>query len=141
MAERKGSPLKGAGFFVVPGVGRAPFGGPTVGLPPGPPGAHPGPVRLTGAAIDRRLAEKKRPRPMTAAEAALARAVGEEIGRRREGLGLNQTELASRVGCDRSAVSRWEAGERLPSLAHLVALGRAFGCGARALLPDEGVGC
>ena len=66
----------------------------------------------------------------------LAVRIGEEIASRRQQLGLSQHELAQAIGCDRSAVSRWEMGLRLPSLPHLIALGRALGCGARALLPE-----
>ena len=124
MTDRKAKGFNGAMFV-----------GTWAGMPG--PGRPPVVPRLTARAIDRRLAEKPGPRPMTAEEEALARAVGAEVVRRREGLGLNQTELAARVGCDRSAVSRWEAGERLPSLAHLAALGRALGCGARDLLPGD----
>ena len=66
----------------------------------------------------------------------LALQIGAAIAERRQRLGLSQAELADTLGCDRSAVSRWEMGLRLPSMPHLVALGRALGCGARALLPE-----
>lgn len=67
----------------------------------------------------------------------LAVTVGRNIGAWRERCRLTQDELAWMVGCRRSSVSRWESGTRLPSLQHLVALGRALGCGAGALLPEE----
>ena len=93
---------------------------------------------LTAAGIDRRLREvTPLPLAMDGPEMVLARAVGTEVALRREERGWSQIELAGMVGCDRSAVSRWEAGRRLPSLAHLVALGQALGCGARALLPAD----
>jgi ribosome-binding protein aMBF1 (putative translation factor) len=66
----------------------------------------------------------------------LAVRIGEEIGNRRQQLGMSQHDLARAIGCDRSAVSRWEMGLRLPSVPHLIAIGRALGCGARALLPE-----
>ncbi len=93
---------------------------------------------LTATGIDRRLREvTPLPRTMGEAEEVLAQAIGTEVARRREARGWSQTELAAVVGCDRSAVSRWESGRRLPSLPHLVALGRALGCGAPALLPTD----
>ena len=82
----------------------------------------------------------KRPAPTGAVDGEvpdpLAVWIGEEIATRRQELGMSQHELAQAIGCDRSSVSRWEMGLRLPSLPHLIALGRALGCGARALLPE-----
>ncbi len=96
-----------------------------------------GPV-LTATGINRRLREEARLwRTMDRDEATLARAIGTEIARWREEQGLSQTELAVALGCDRSSVSRWEAGLRLLSLSHLAALGRVLGCGVCALLPTE----
>ncbi len=93
---------------------------------------------LTATGIDRRLREVVPfPRALDGAQAVLARAIGAEIERRREERGWSQAELAATVGCDRSTVSRWEAGRRLPSVPHLVTLGRALRCVARALLPAD----
>ena len=66
----------------------------------------------------------------------LALEIGAAITARREERRLSQAELAQALGCGRSTVSRWEMGLRLPSLPHLVEIGRALGCGARALLPE-----
>ena len=52
-------------------------------------------------------------------------------------LPVDLAAAVAHLAVDRTAVSRWEAGERLPSLAHLAALGRALGCGARDLLPGN----
>ena len=41
------------------------------------------------------------------------------------------------VGSDRSAVCRCEAGDRLPSLGHLVLLGRVRGRDAQPFLPED----
>ncbi len=93
---------------------------------------------LTAAGIDRRLRDMRAwPQAMDRQDAILARMIGAEIARRREEKGSSQTELAAEIGCDRSSVSRWEAGLRLPSLSHLAALGRVLGCGVCALLPTE----
>jgi len=66
----------------------------------------------------------------------LALAIGAAIAARRQERRMNQADLAQALGCDRSAVSRWEMGLRLPTIPHLLALGRALGCGGRALLPE-----
>jgi transcriptional regulator with XRE-family HTH domain len=42
---------------------------------------------------------------------------GEVIRRRREALGMSQTQLAERLGTDRRQIQRWESGEREPGLA------------------------
>jgi len=45
---------------------------------------------------------------------------GEELRRRREKLGLNQRELAERLGVRGNTVYRWEASQRaIPSIAAL----------------------
>lgn len=67
----------------------------------------------------------------------LAMAIGGKVEALRKQHGLTQQELGAAIGCDRSAVCRWEAGNRLPTLEHLVALGQVLGCSARALLPEE----
>ncbi len=94
-------------------------------------------IVLTRVGIDQRLRTTTSSSPLRQEAATLARAVGAEVARRREACGLTQTELALAVGCDRSAVSRWEGGRRLPTLPHLAALARALGCCARALLPED----
>jgi transcriptional regulator with XRE-family HTH domain len=66
-----------------------------------------------------------------------ARKIGENIERWRRRQGQSQAALAAAIGCDRSVVCRWEAGVRTPTLGHLLALGRALGCGAADLLPHE----
>lgn len=71
----------------------------------------------------------------------LAVEVGANIRRRRTRRGLNQAQLGAAIGRDHSTVSRWESGERLPTLPALIALGRVLGCAPAALLPGEfGVG-
>ena len=94
------------------------------------------PRLLTVASIDRRLSRE----PVSAAttEDRLAIAIGQNVERWRRTRGWTQEDLARAIGCNRSAVSRWEAGRRLPSVPHLLALGDALGCGAAALLPDGG---
>lgn len=93
------------------------------------------PRLLTADAIDRRLALEP---VATVTEDRLAIVIGQNVERWRRVRGWTQEDLAGAVGCNRSAVSRWEAGRRLPSLPHLLALGDALGCGAAALLPNGG---
>ena len=89
------------------------------------------PAALTGSTIGRRLGQDRGYRP----EDRLATGIGAEVRRQRRRRGLSQAALAAAVGRDRSTVSRWEAGERLPTLAALVALARALRCDPAALLP------
>ena len=92
------------------------------------PGIAPGWLNgAAGAALNPR--RPGRPDP-------LAVEIGVAIATRRQECGLSQAELASVLDCDRSAVSRWEMGLRLPTVPHLMAIGRALGCGGRALLPE-----
>jgi transcriptional regulator with XRE-family HTH domain len=57
------------------------------------------------------------------------RRVGARIRKLRIEHGLSQRELARVLGeVDSGQVSRWERGEALPSVPHLEALARAFGC-------------
>lgn len=53
---------------------------------------------------------------MTMTEAAQ---LGKRLTRARERARLSQTELAATLGVARGTVSRWESGERTPSLAAL----------------------
>ncbi len=98
--------------------------------------ATPSPRLLTAAAIDRRLSLE--PVAATTTEDRLAAVIGHNVEEWRRAQGWTQEDLARAIGCHRSAVSRWEAGRRLPSLPHLLAIGHALGCGATALLPPEG---
>ena len=86
---------------------------------------------LTGSTIGRRLGQARGYRPKD----RLAAGIGAEVRRRRRRCGLSQAALAVAVGRDRSTVSRWEAGERLPTLTALVALARALRCDPGTLLP------
>ena len=45
--------------------------------------------------------------------------IGHRIRKRREALGLTQKDLADKVFCTAQAVSRWEVGATLPSIATL----------------------
>jgi transcriptional regulator with XRE-family HTH domain len=51
-----------------------------------------------------------------------------EIRRAREELRLNQTEFARLVGLRQDRISRFETGDRLPSIQALRAIARAIGC-------------
>lgn len=62
--------------------------------------------------------------------------IGGEIRRWRRLRGHSVCGLARAVGVSHSTVSRWESGQRRPTLPHLIALGRIFGAGARTLIPE-----
>ncbi|MBA2755315.1 MAG: helix-turn-helix domain-containing protein [Chloroflexia bacterium] len=82
--------------------------------------------------------------PVSVDEAALMATVGRQILDHRKRLGLSQYTLAAAIHCDRSAVCRWESGNRMPSLTHLVGLCQVLGCSPATLLgmepgePDQG---
>ena len=50
------------------------------------------------------------------------------IKRMREACGLNQTQLAEKIGCTQKDVSRWENGNRNPSVRTIEKLSNVFGC-------------
>lgn len=52
----------------------------------------------------------------------------------REMSGLTQSELALKIGCDPSAIARFEAGRREPNLENLTKLVKALGVAADVLL-------
>ncbi len=76
------------------------------------------------------------PPPGIAAPDPIALRIGFEIRRWRRLRGHSVCGLARAIGVSHSTVSRWESGERRPTLPHLIALGRVFGAGARTLIPD-----
>lgn len=68
-------------------------------------------------------------------DAALARAFGDRLRQLREKAGLPQADLAARMGKQIQAVSRYESGTRVPTLALLYQLAKALGCKPCDLLP------
>ena len=93
----------------------------------GPP---PVSVRLTAPGIDRQLGRVGRARRKT----GVALRFGANLKRWRLGRGLTQRALAEAIGHDRPTICRWEAGQRTPSLADLIALAAALRCKPAALL-------
>ena len=61
--------------------------------------------------------------------------IGEEVRRRREGMGLTGARLAARAGMAPSAVSQIETGRRTPSSASVVKLAAALGMEVGDLFP------
>ena len=94
------------------------------------------PIRLTAAAIDRRLRRERAGDRGPRTADGVAMRLGREIARRRRLRGMTQEALAAAVACDRSLVCRWERGQRTPTLPRLLVLARALGCDAGALLAD-----
>ena len=60
--------------------------------------------------------------------------MGQRIKARRLRAGLSACELARRIGVSRTAVGRWEYGDRAITLAHLAAIAKALGCRIGALV-------
>lgn len=65
---------------------------------------------------------------------SLLEGVGERLKRRREELGLTQTELGGRAGIAAASVSHFETGQRLPSLESLMKLADALSLSVDTLL-------
>ena len=61
--------------------------------------------------------------------------IGDEVRRRRKGLGLTGAQLAARAGMAPSAVSQIETGKRIPSTASVIKLADALGAEVGDLLP------
>lgn len=90
-------------------------------------------ARLTDERIERSL--RKRPiRQPPIEPGSLAVAMGRVIVRVRAEIELSQRQLARLLGVSPSAVSRWEAGHRFPTLSHLAKIADLAGRPASALL-------
>jgi transcriptional regulator with XRE-family HTH domain len=57
----------------------------------------------------------------------------------RERAGLTQSQVAAQVTLTSGAISQFESGERIPSLASAMALARVLGVSVEALFGPEGV--
>lgn len=65
---------------------------------------------------------------------ALAQTLAQHIRELRAKHDLTQDEVARRIGCHESAVSRWEAASRLPPCTDVLALAQLFGVSIDSLL-------
>lgn len=63
--------------------------------------------------------------------------LGARIARLRKAAGMNQAELADRIGVSTSAIGMYEQGRREPSCALLVSLARALGTSLQYLLTGD----
>ena len=52
--------------------------------------------------------------------------------------GMNQAELAEKIGVKQNTVSGWEKGVRHPGIQMLLKLASVFGCTVDDLITDEG---
>ncbi|MEJ7762380.1 MAG: helix-turn-helix transcriptional regulator [Thermomicrobiales bacterium] len=80
------------------------------------------------------------PRHVRVDDVALMAMLGRQLSEQRKRLGLSQYSLAAAISCDRSAVCRWESGNRMPSLVHLVGLCQVLGCSPATLLGMDPTG-
>lgn len=62
--------------------------------------------------------------------------VGQHLARARASVGLTQSEAATRLDTSQGTISRWETGERNPSLRQLYRIGAAYGIPTGSLLPE-----
>lgn len=67
----------------------------------------------------------------------MAEILGEKIKRLRKENGLNQTQLAERIGVDKSAISFWENGINEPKANYITKLALLFNISADYLLGIE----
>ncbi|GHS93116.1 hypothetical protein AGMMS50276_02660 [Synergistales bacterium] len=67
----------------------------------------------------------------------MAQSIGANIRAKRRSLGLNQGDLAARLGLTQANVSRIEAGAKGPSGEMLLNIARELGCDVRELLGVE----
>ena len=56
------------------------------------------------------------------------------IASERKRMGLTQTDLAEKLKCDRSTISRWEANPNNINGENIIQLSRFFGCSADYIL-------
>jgi transcriptional regulator with XRE-family HTH domain len=70
----------------------------------------------------------------------MAQSIGANIKAKRRALGLNQEDLANKLGLTQANVSRIEASVRGPSGEMLLAIAEALGCDVRELLGVEAPG-
>lgn len=60
---------------------------------------------------------------------------GERLRKLREIRGMSQSDLAKAIGCEPSAISHWETGEREPTLTNLLRLAEGLRLTPGNLLP------
>ena len=64
-------------------------------------------------------------------------AFNHNLARFRYAAGMNQEQLAERIGVSRSTIAKWEAGKGTPKITNLIAVSRALGVTVDALLQGE----
>lgn len=68
---------------------------------------------------------------------ALAQVIAQRLRELRARANLTQEQIASRLGCHESAISRWEAGTRLPPATDILALAELYEVSVDSLLGRE----
>lgn len=63
--------------------------------------------------------------------------LADKIISERKRAGLNQEELADKLGVSRQAVSKWESAQATPDLTRIVDMAKIFGCTTDYLLKDD----
>ncbi|MCD4485344.1 helix-turn-helix domain-containing protein [Chromobacterium vaccinii] len=65
--------------------------------------------------------------------------VGQAVARHRKALGMNQEDLAEKLGVGLEAISRLERGRIKPTLVRLLELAEVLGCSVNDLLSETSV--
>lgn len=96
-------------------------------------------VRLTADAINQRLltlqvTEPPPPRERSQTATLVAETLGRAIVQARTRAKLKQEDVALKLSLDRSAIARWEQGERIPTILHLIAFSDLVGVSVLDLL-------
>ena len=87
------------------------------------------------ALIDERFGAKGTESRVEAEEKALAFYAGQIVGEARKRAKLTQTELAERIGADKSYISRIESGKTEPKISTFYRIMAAIGCKIEFSLP------
>ena len=93
-------------------------------------------AQLTDSRIQQSLRERHNHQPPPVEPDRLAVALGRVIVRVRRRRRLSQRQLAGLLDLSPSAVSRWEAGRRFPTVSHLAGIAHLDGRPASALLGE-----
>lgn len=62
--------------------------------------------------------------------------IGDQLAEARKEQGISRTEAANRLFTTPATISRWESGDRTPSLRQVFHIAQAYGVPARSLIPE-----
>lgn len=65
----------------------------------------------------------------------ITRLYSEKLRTGRKKAGLTQKQAADAIGVDQAVISRWERGDKQPTVQYLMALAKTYGCKVSDLMP------